>query len=113
MYQVYTQPRPGRPTLAIVSTASLLVLTVGMAWGVIRYKSQVQQVQLGDPQVFADGGIRCRLPSGWEAKSGDLPPRVVASLMEPIPPEGNVRQLLLFRGPAHSLSLPSTDAVTA
>src|SRR5687767_2002622 len=98
MYQVYTQPRPGRPNLAIVSTALLLVLTVGMAWGVIRYKGQVQQVQLGDPQVFAEGGIRCRLPSGWEAKSGDLGPHVVASLMEPVSPEGHVRQLWIFRG---------------
>ncbi len=117
MYQVVSQQRPGRPVWALISTAVLLLLSVGFAWAVIHYKSSGESPGLGDLRDCPRGELRCRIPAGWkESLEESLVPGLVLAAQEP--PGGNTparqpRQLFVFRGLPRGSGVASLDAAQA
>ncbi len=111
MYEVYTQPRQGRPRWALAASALLLLITVGLAQALITYKTRAQQISLDPPRIYEEGRIRCALPRGWKSKSPeDLPWGAVAGVIEPPEDKAPVRQLFILRDVPHSYGVPSLDA---
>lgn len=63
--EVSANSRPGKPALAVILSAALLVLTLGGAWWLTAARSQ--PVSLQDPQpVRALPGVKIRWPDGWQ-----------------------------------------------
>lgn len=110
MYQVYTQQRPGRPRWALGSSAILLLITVGLAAGLIRMKSRVGDVPLKD---FALPGLSGKLPAEWKTidrKDASLPPGTLAAVQEGDSKDTLGRQLYVYTAPPDSDGLPSRYA---
>src|SRR5690554_3506566 len=93
MYQVYTQQRPGRPRWALAASATLLLLTVGLASALIQYKTGGDTIIL---KPFSTPRFQGKLPAGWKELGGDVPGGTDVALVEPSAPEGSGRQLFIF-----------------
>lgn len=115
MYQVHSQQRPGRPRLALLGAACLLLATTAMAWLVTDRKHRaLDQIALGELEEVADGALAVRPPEGWTSLDpGRLPTGVLRAWREPDDETTVPRSLYLFRGRAGELGLPSLDGKLA
>jgi hypothetical protein len=66
MYEVYSMTRAGRPRWALLATGVLLVLTTLVAWGVAGHRRAGSAIELGEPKLYPELGLRAALPEDWE-----------------------------------------------
>jgi len=104
MYGVYTSERPGRPGLAAVLSAGLLLVTVALAAGLIRYKRRAAQVPLAAPVHVESWPLAVRLPEGWKQDSLEEAPSDVGLVARE--PGGSGRALAVVRGPTLDAPIP-------
>ncbi|UCD30064.1 MAG: hypothetical protein JSV03_06210, partial [Planctomycetota bacterium] len=97
MYQVFSLQRPGRPQWTLAACLVLLLLTAGMAAGLIAYKKRLHNIPLDDTKLFHNAGIKARLPVNWKRSPIELIPGALAYLVEPGNPPRYGRQLILFQ----------------
>ena len=71
MYQVYTQQKPGRPTLAL---AGLLAGSVLLALGVAENRRKVPETKLGERFSLGDWNMTVQCPAGWSPVGHALAP---------------------------------------
>ena len=74
MYRVYTQQKPGRPTLALIITAGLLAGSVLLALGVVENRRKVPEIKLGQRFSLGDWNMTVRCPAGWSPGGHALAP---------------------------------------
>ncbi len=106
MVELYSLKRPGRPRWLLAASTLLLLLTVFLAWGLIRYKGHVD---FGETQLIADERLQIRLPLGWEPvpSSKQLSSEGILALLKESTHQQNARILMLFTGSPGRLNLPS------
>jgi hypothetical protein len=110
MYAIYSQPRPGRPRLAVLTAVGILLVTVLLALAVIHTKRSRQRITLDEPQLLPAGQMKCRLPAGWKIETQRQPPGIIAEAAEP---DGGPRRLIIFRGLPRRVGIPSEVAPMA
>lgn len=66
MYEVSSGARPGRPALAAVLSAAILLGTLGLAWVQVR-----GTLALGPPQRIEGTNLTVRVPRGWRQHSDE------------------------------------------
>lgn len=114
MYQAYSMQRPGRPKWALAASGLALILTVGMAAGLIQYKHSVNHVPLGKAKLYEQGGLRTRLPSEWnDLPFEKLPAGVIAAAQEPTAEGEGSRDVFVFRADPSPLGVPAFDGLEA
>ena len=114
MALVYSQQRAGRPRLALLGSAGLLLLTVALARGVIERKIRLHRVTLGPVQDYPAGRLRARLPETWRLAQRDEPVEgVIVEKTEPVGRGELPRSIVLFRGLSSPWSVSSVGAAPA
>ncbi len=111
MYEVYVSERPGRPRLAVALAAGLLLLTIGLAAGLIRHKQRAARVPLGASQRIGEWNFAVCPPDGWKRETpGEAPGEVGAIFREP---GGSERTVAVLRGPFVGMPAPATYGATS
>jgi len=114
MYQLHSLQRPGRPRWALAASALLLLLTVGLAAALIARRDRLDDVELGESRVLPAGGVKVRLPDGWEPlPQKEWPIGGIAGVAEPQRGRRPGRRLFLFRRITGPLGLPSVEGASA
>ena len=69
MYELYSMTRTGKPRLALIATALLLVISTAMAAFVAHQRSTASVIQLRPPESYGKLGLQVQLPANWEVGS--------------------------------------------
>ena len=113
MYQVYSIQRPGRPKWALTASGLLLILSIGVAWALIQTKARGTYVRLDtQSKDYPAGGLRVRLPAGWETLDAKTLARFPAVVIGARAGDGlDDETVFVFRAGRRPFGLPSADAV--